>query len=209
MGLRWSIPLPGPFRVSGNVFSGKATRSLRRAGRKLAQAATQPAPPAEPVDYSADVAAARERARRHDEAAERQAQYRAERKADKAAGHGPFDRVMAPTKMRQHREWARRQHLNGMPASAGQYERMCDELRAMWPDIAAELDAKDWDDALWDAQVLASSPEQQAREANARVKAGLSKAAGSFDAVRRRLEQDDGRSLTRAEVRSLFGERRR
>lgn len=138
MGLRWSIPLPGPFRVSGNVFSGKATRSLRRAGRKLGQAATQPAQAARPVDYSGDIAAARERAAGYDTAAAEQAQWR----RDKAAGRTAADAALAERQIRQYGEWAVRQRLAGMPESAIQYEQMADDLREQWPDVAAKIHAQ-------------------------------------------------------------------
>lgn len=163
MGLRWSIPLPGPLRVSGNVFSGKTTRSLRRAGRKLGQAVAQPAQAA-PVDYSGDIAAARERAAGYDTAAAAQAQWR----RDKAAGRTTTDAALAERQIRQYGEWAVRQREAGMPGSAAQYERMAAELREQWPDVAAKLDARAAEDAALAAKTAAR--QKRAAELDAMVK---------------------------------------
>jgi hypothetical protein len=164
MGLRWSIPLPGPFRASGRVFSGRTTRSLKRAGRKLGQAATQPAAPARPVDYSGDIAAARERAADYEAAAAEQAQWR----QDKAAGRTAADAALAERQIRQYGEWAVRQREAGMPGSAAQYERMAAELREQWPGVAAKLDGRAAEDAALAAKTAAR--QRRAAELDAMVK---------------------------------------
>lgn len=137
MRLRWSIPLPGPLRISGGA-PGKGAAAKARTGARAAHSERNR------IDR-------REAGRAHVQQIQADAR---QRRADDKAGRDRYHENLAALRAEEQRladnqavaeqivelEATARMHAaEGMPVSAAEFERMAVELRAQRPDVSARV----------------------------------------------------------------------